>query len=381
MAVHFTHRTPLNVWRKHACAACGAEFHYFDDSYAEGDGVLPWTARWHARRAAARAARDGSQKRACPSCGAIQPEMYAYAAAEGHRRVRFWAGLVVVLGACLSVTEAGGPLSAPAWTYGALVFAAAVHYVAARRAARPTSVGETTLIQPPPADRPVVPFAAEGPATPWAPLFAMLVVGALTFLPEGYRVAAGLPTNPRFSPPVAGATDAVEFGFAESVVCDGHTWRGEPRVALLNPAEVGLTDGLPAVGEPTLPSRSKSAAFDGQVRFDDRDRGKERRVHLTFDVPPDAREGSTMRLRLELEVSRPMRFRDGYRIETDSRVEEAELVLGPRECGALYAFLRRIGLSVAFVGYFVAAALLRRRELAIVRGRASAVVTEAADGE
>lgn len=381
MVAHFTHRTPLNVWRKHGCAVCGAEFSYLDDSEAVGSGILPWTARWHARRAAARAAREGSQKRPCPECGIVQPEMKAHAAREGHRRARFWTAFAVLIGAALTLSDAGGPRVASAWAFGALLFAAAVHWVVARRAEGPTVAGEASIDEPPKiaAGPTRDATAAALPRASKAPLALLVAAACLVPLPDGYCVLNRLPMNDGFSPPVAGPRDEARFEFTEKVVGDAPGWSGEPFVLLLNPDEVGASGPRDENGALPLPCDSERRAPAGRIEIRDSERGKARPVHLTFSVPHDAAEGSTLRLVCLLDVLRPIFEGDTYQLEPVERIETPTLRLGPPDAGARFQFLRHFGLGAAAFLYFVGVALLRASARRIMRSRASAVVSEAGE--
>jgi hypothetical protein len=374
MFAHFTRRLPLDVWRRHRCARCDAEYGYFDDSAVEASGLLPFLAERSARRAAARAVRSGSRVVPCLACGAIQPEMAAWRALRRFEPLRTWGMFWLGLALLCAIFLGGSPWAGVLAVAGFAAFGAAL-LLGGRspRAEAPIAAEKIRDGRAPRLETPLRP-------APTRSLAALLLLGAgvlVAAAPDLYFRLAGTPFHPRFDPPIGGPRDETEYTFTRRVVCDEMGWHGAPRVVLRNADDLGASGPREADGLVLL-SSSQTTALDGELEFRDSARGKEREVSLAFTLPHDVAPGAALQLSLSLDVSRPMRIGASYdfTVETERVTAEETFVLGPPDAGALFALLRRRGLLFAYVGAWFATGLALRAARARIMARADAFSAE-----
>jgi hypothetical protein len=380
MPVYFTATATAKCWKQHICVACSCVYRYRMARSASASSGASEVARMQASQSLHKRLARGIERRPCPHCGQMQPDMVA-------KSKFFWHTLVLVVSGLLlgCVAIAGGrPDGVPidkagmtaAWIAG---IAAVIHLLVAlanpnadradnrKRSSAAVPAGNMEVVRP---------GVDEGqdPAPPlftlWhgLALLAVLAAQAAFLAPVFVGWSVESPSNADVVPAVVSPGDTVTLQFSDSKVESLRgLWRGEATVQVVNADEVGVPATLPAVTAADVwgPFRGKVRGSNSTAKL---------YARITIPAEPEL-VGKALKLKAALHVIYPSQMQgravDGCTLnvgkEFTIRVSSGEGAAAFRQAWSIGS---TAGLAASVLGGFVlvmmAVALRARAEAAEV---------------
>ncbi|MFO0846887.1 MAG: hypothetical protein U0797_31735, partial [Gemmataceae bacterium] len=292
MGTTYTQTIEFSVWKEHTCSCCGTVYRYLFKRSMKGEGGTPEVAGRNAERAVEKALEKEVDQRPCPECGLYQPDMVAAKRSTAHWWT-FWAGvpvyallLILVLTDLLTFGTAsliGGACAVPILAAHFLIDVSdpnrdrEANRTKGRRMARDGDLWVPEKRQPRQlGDEPV----GNGVTTGHYACYALITASVLAFLlPVGLRVALGMRASAGLFPEVAGPGDTPYVYFPDKINSVKGYWTGQPRVTVLNAADLG--------GAVTVGATSKNETWGNQISVKSSEKNSHPSLWAYLQVPPD----------------------------------------------------------------------------------------------
>lgn len=402
MATTFNVSRTIECWKKHACSGCGGEYRY--------KFVRKLTAQGNSEQAALDALNKkidsavGAEvdKRPCPTCGRVQPDMIGQEKASAHTVVSVLAFLLVIIPIVLGATYVLGG-NVPAFIVaGVLGLAAVLHLLVAfenlnsnperniDKAAtfiadgsmQQVSAGDTANLAP-------APGLIRGGQCVGLALAFLAVLAAL--VPVGFQMMNGLAFNSGTKPDVISPGDEVKVYFPTKIDCMKSNWRcvslksvekmakqfqpgmprpdinavlpySPPRARIVNAAEFGLPNQ-------ELDSSSSETVWPDKIYVKRSQEHTHPWIWAIVKLPDDDRlQSKTIELEFEMDLLYPTM--QGNQAESridDGVVNKVTLVLAKKGDGPLYKMLWWGGLVGGAVLMLIAGLVMRASNSALKR--------------
>lgn len=405
MATTFNVSRTIECWKKHTCSGCGGEYRY--------KFVRKLTAQGNSERAALDALNKkidsavGSEvdKRPCPTCGRVQPDMIGQEKATAHTVTSILALLLAAIPIVLGATYVlGGNL--PAFIVaGILGLALLLHFLVAienlnknperniEKAAtfiddgsmQQVSAGDTTNLAP-------APGLIRGGQCVGLTLAFIAVLAA--FAPAGYQMMSGFAFNSDTKPDVISPGDKVKLYLPTNIDCVKNNWRSvslekavmnmpklpggninpalnanfdflpyhPPTVTITNAAELGISST-------PLDSSSSQDTWGQEFRVKSSQKHTHPWIWAAATIPNDEKlEGKTIQLKVEMDLLYPKVSGDKFDPHIDNGVTHTfPLTLAKKGESSLYTTIWWGGLVGGAVLMLIAGLVLRASNSALKR--------------
>jgi hypothetical protein len=371
--ITYTATVSGKCWKQHTCYSCSCLYRYKLAREAKASAGMPDVARSKAEQQLSNKLAHDIDVRPCPHCGLVQPDMATQGKIGWYIPVLVLSGLLLVIFTLAASSPSGLPIeSAAPLTAGIAGIAGLIYACVAlgdpnadragnkKRAEADVFSGQVQVDRPgtdmgqAPAPAGVV-WWLHGPA-----LIGVLGAAAAFLAPLWATEHAEVQTNVDVNPSVVGPGEQGQVFFQnpnfESVK---GAWRGSPTVQVLNAAELGVPETLPATSQD-----DKWPTTVGKVRDLT---STPSRLHAAFTLPGNAElVGKTIRLKVVLNVTYPV-YGSGKAIEdrklTMSR--EVEVRLSSPATAAAYRSAWTQGSVAGLLGSLLGGCLLLGMAMAL----------------
>jgi hypothetical protein len=312
MATTYSSNITVNVWKEHTCVGCGCAFRYLFKRKKTGQGGTPEAAEVNARKAVVKALENEVDLQPCPGCGLYQPDMVGSRRGRWHRYL-FLAALPVFLVVFILVLADLVSYATASWvlagTAGVLALSHLVtdafdpnRNLEANQRLAERRVEDGDLWVPEKRRRAEGRGEEVGSGRTAAHLlcYLLLSAGAVALAaPELLRLSLGWPTNPDWTPMVAGPGDDPYIWFPEKVTSVKGYWSGNALARVTNAADVGLK-------QPIVQATTKTSTWPQTIRAKRSERNSSSTLWVRVHLPEQQDlAGKTLQLQLELNVSYP----------------------------------------------------------------------------
>ncbi len=414
MATNFTVGRTIECWKKHACAGCGCEYRY--------KFVRKLTAQGNSERAALDALNkkiDSAvgaevEKRPCPTCGRVQPDMVGQEKAAAHAVTSVLAVLLVAIPIVLGATYVIGG-NVPAFIVaGILGLAAVLHFLVAienlnknsekniDKAAtfvddgsmQQVTPGDTANIAPPPA------LLGGGQFVGLALVFLAVLVA---LAPAGFQMMNGFAFNSDTKPSVISPGDEVKLYFPTKIDCVKSNWRSvsvvnaiknmpklpagnippsmdflpyhPPTAHIANAADLGVT------AQPTKTSSSEDT-WGQQFSVKSSQKHTHPWIWAKVTIPDDEKlEGKTIQLDVEMDLLYPKVEGNMFNPHIESVKQTFPITLAKKGESSTYTSIWWGGLVGGTILGFIGGMILRGANKALKRSVPPPVVEVDEDDE
>lgn len=365
MGTTYTQTIEVSVWKEHKCACCRTTYRYLFKRTMKGEGGSPELAARNAERAVEKTLEHEVDQRPCPECGLYQPDMVAAKRAGGHWWALAAGAPIYLLLFILVMTDV--------MTFGtaAMVAAAcavpilAAHFLIdaanpnrdrdanrelGRRMEKSGDLWVPEDKQPKElSDKAIGNGLVSGHYISYAMLAGAV---ALFLLPLGLRLVMGMKSNPGWYPDVAGPGDTPYVYFPDKISAVKGYWSGQPRVTVLNAAEVG---------NPSVGAVAKQQDWGNKISISSKQsKTSSPSLWTRLQLPADGSlAGKTLKLKIDMTVVYPaMMGANQFGEQTTMVSKTVDLNLSSSGAGKVY----KLSFWLGFVGgsalLFAAGALL-----------------------
>jgi hypothetical protein len=370
----YTSTVTAKCWKQHTCLLCGAVYRYKIERKRQAQASTIPVAQQRASAAVQKALEKEYDKRPCPHCGLLQPEMIGQSKRSTHGCLMSLTVLLAGVLAILTGTDALGIKSILYIAVGVAGLLALLHISAALNnpnvslernlssAAGSTSAGVTQLIQPGAADKPAsVPMSQSGVGLAFVLLLSGLV---LLGLAEIKRSTSGWAYNDRWYPPVAGPGDTARFYFGQSISSVKGYWNANSATAsAANSAELGLTPSDVFVGT------SKKDSWGSRISAKNSEKTSSSSLYMDVTMPRNPKlQGETAQMNMDLTVTYPAMSGSGFTEQKSKVSRSAPITFAAPEAGKQYMKFWWWGLMGGLFLEFVAGWMLLRKAKRLMNG-------------
>lgn len=402
MATNFTVGRTIECWKKHACAGCGCEYRYKFVRKLSAQGSSERAALDALNKKIDSAVGAEVDKRPCPTCGRVQPDMVGQEKAAAHAVTAVLAIVLVAIPIVLGVTYVlGGNL--PAFiAAGILGLAAVLHLLIAienlnknseknvEKAAtfiddgsmQQVSPGDTTNVAPPP--------ALLG-GTHCVGLAVVFLAVLVALAPAGYQMLGGFAFNSDTKPDVISPGDEVKLYFPTKIDCVKSNWRS---VSMMNaikamqlvkpgmqpPNDAALMPYAPprvriananelALGDLKIEASSSDKTWPDSMYVKSKEKHTHPTIWATVRLPADDRlESKTIQLEVEMDLHYPTANGDQMDSKFDVGVKQTfPITLAKKGEASTYSSIWWAGLIGGTILGFVGGMILRGANKALKR--------------
>lgn len=343
MGTTYTQTIEFSVWKEHTCSCCATVYRYLFKRTMKGQGGTPDAAARNAERAIEKALEKEVDQRPCPECGLFQPDMVATRRSTAHWWTLAASAAIPALLFILVLTDLISLGTASLVAAASAVPALVAHFLIdvadpnrnreanrkeGRRLAKNGDLWVPEKKQPKElADEPV----GNGLTTGNYVCYALLAASVLAFLmPMALRVASGMRVNSGLYPEVVGPGDSPYVYFPDKINSVKGYWSGQPRVTVLNAAELGVPVNIGAT--------SKSESWGNRISVKSSEKNSHPSLWAYLQIPPDPQlAGKLLKLKIDMNVRYPtMGGGDSFQ-ETNSQFSRnAEITLSSPGAGKVY---------------------------------------------
>jgi hypothetical protein len=353
MGTTYTQTVEVSVWKEHKCACCRTTYRYLFKRTMKGEGGTPEVAARNAERNVEKTLEKEVDQRPCPECGLYQPDMVAAKRATGHWWTLVAGAPVYLLLFILVMTDV--------MTFGTAAMVAAVcavpilaaHFLidasnpnrdrdANRKLARRMEKGGDLWVpedkQPKElSDKAIGNGLVSGHYISYAMLAGAV---ALFLLPLGMRLVMGMKSNPGWYPDVAGPGDTPYVYFPDKISAVKGYWSSQPRVTVLNAADVG---------NPNVTAAPKQQDWGNKISISSKEsKSSSPSLWTRLQLPADGSlAGKTLKLKIDMSVMYPaMMGTNQFGEQTTMVSKTVDLNLSSSGAGKVY----KLSFWLGFIG-------------------------------